>query len=97
MREMLAKQYRSLLESTTPATAPGAMLDQALRAQSLFDYRFWLLRATESLSRLSPDEATQQYRHLARVVAAHYGTEVQRREDIIRRLGEAMSLANAAA
>jgi transposase InsO family protein len=97
MRETLAKQYRSLLQSTTPATAPGTLLDQALRAQSLFDYRFWVLQATELLSRLPPDEATQQYRHLARVVAAHYGTEVQRREDIIRRLGEAVSLANAVA
>jgi len=97
MREMLAKQYRTLIENTTPATAPGAMLDQALRARSLFDFRFWVMRATESLSRLSPNDATQQYRQLARVVAAHYGIEVQRREDIIRRLGEAVSLANAAA
>ena len=96
-RESLHGQYRSLLDKTTPTSAPKALLDQALRAQSLFDYRFWVIRATDSLSRLSPSDAIQQYRDLARIVAAHYRTDVQRREDLLRRLGEAVSLANAAA
>jgi hypothetical protein len=96
-RESLDARHRTLLDKTTPTSAPKAMLDQALRAQSLFDYRFWVIRATDSLSRLSPSDAIQQYRDLARTVAVHHATDVQRRQDILRRLGEAVSLANAAA
>lgn len=96
LRETFSQELQSLLDRTTAQSRPGAALDQALRSKTLFAYRYWSIRTAEFLSQLDPVTAVTTYRHLTRIVAAHFSIPLERREDIISRLGAAVAIAHAA-
>ena len=97
LRETLSQELQALIDHTTSQSRPGAALDQALCPKTLFAYRYWTIRAAEFLSRLDPVTAVTTYRHLTRIVAAHFSIPLERREDIISRLAAAVAIAHAAA
>ncbi len=91
--EPLHRKAARLRAELHPNLLPQAYVDQALETAPSIDFRFWARVAAEALSSLSPEVRKAQYRHLCRRIAASFGTERDRRGDLIDRLAEATALA----
>ena len=66
-------------------------VDAALDARSLLDFRFWTAQAKDTIAAMPASKAQALYHHLARVIAACFGTARRWREQLIASLAEAVA------
>jgi len=80
------------LRATLPALQrPRALLDRALGAKRLIDFRFYAAAVTRALDDLDPRDARALYPHLVRRVAVSHRVERPRRERLIAALADAIT------
>ena len=87
----LNRELRELRAATPAAEHAQAAVDRALAAYASIDFRFWSRAAARALARMT--DASVQYRHLARRVAASFATDRDRRADLIDALAQAVARA----
>jgi hypothetical protein len=90
----LASDLERLRVDAPPQDLPALLVDRALQARPQVDFRFWLHQAGEALTALGHTEATARYRPLARIIAAHFDVERDRRADLIDALAQAVARAS---
>ena len=80
------------VRATTPlANRPRALLDLALAAERLIDFRFYAGATARALEELDPGVGHALYPHLARRVAASHRVPRDRRERLIATLARAVT------
>ena len=90
---VLQQQAADIRERHAPDQWPRLFVQQALESQPVLDFRFWSRLAAASLANLPAPQAATQYRHLARVAAATFSVDRERRDDLIGRLSAAATQA----
>jgi hypothetical protein len=80
------------LQANTPAAdLPARLLDLALDAQRLVDFRFYLRNTLHAIESLDADQARLLYPHLVRRVAVSHRVERSRRQQIVAALARAVA------
>ena len=87
----LHERVRHVHETVEPPEQPRALLDLALDASRLIDFRFYARATADALERLSPTAACDLYPHLVRRVAASFRVEPERRETLIYTLARTVA------
>jgi hypothetical protein len=76
-------------DTTPPGQQPRRLLDLALDAERLIDFRFYAAAAARALEDLGPQLAHALYPHLARAVAARFQLPRERRDHLVSTLARA--------
>ena len=87
LQELVEKITRSL----TPNQLPGRLVELALEAERLIDFRFYAAQAGRALEALDPEAAQTLFPFLARKVAWSFRTDKQRRDDLVAILSAAVA------
>lgn len=87
--EPLERAAADLEARTDVSERPRALVDEALYAHCAVDFRFWAQAAARALRALP--QHGDLYKSLARRIAASYGTDQQRREDLLDALAQAVA------
>lgn len=87
----LQARLQSLTAQLQPEELPQRIIDSALDAGPEIDFHFYSKAACAAVRDLPHDYALGIYLHLARSVAAAFGTDKQRREDLITWLSKAVA------
>lgn len=84
----LERTADQLLARTPLADRPWALLDRALDAANLIDFRFWTMAMTKALEALPAHQRAALRPHLIRRAAASFTTDRERRADLVDRITE---------
>jgi hypothetical protein len=85
--ETSAKAIRQSTEA--PEAIVSKLVDRALDAPSVLEFRFWTGQANNALGAMPRSKAVPLYQHLARVIAGCLHTDRRRREQLLATLAEA--------
>ena len=87
----LQRRVENICATTAPPDRPRALLDLALSAERLIDFRFYTDATARALEDLEPGAARNLYPHLARRIAVSHKVERRRRERLVATLARTVS------
>jgi len=89
----LKREHQALVKSVSQDTLPQTLLDRALQAEPLLDFRYWAKAACHALAaacaQKSIDFARERVRQLARAIAATFSVTMERRHQLVADLTRA--------
>jgi len=87
----LEARVHRLREELMPEELPQRLIQLALDAGPDIDFRFYSRDAAKALTNLDQNFALGLYPHLVRSIGASFGTDKQRRHDLIAQLSQAVA------
>ncbi len=87
----LHAKAKSLRDSQSVVSAACELVDEALDASCLLEFRFWTSQAKEVFTTMPQSQAIPLYHHLVRVIAHCFHTNAGWREQLIAQLAEAVA------
>ncbi len=91
----LVEKLQAVRQNIEPNQLPRQLLQLALDAHRLIDFRFYTTATATALEKLGPTSARKIYPHLARQIAACFPLETARRQHILATLAKAAAEAAA--